>query len=63
MKVQDWREESVRKYNQNNDGEFSPEKINRASNIKGRKGIIERRVWTSGELLGTCVVFCKGFPS
>ena len=63
VNVQARRYESVRKDNQNNDGYFSPENIDLACTIKGRKeGTIERREWTSGKLWGTCVIWCKGFP-
>ena len=62
MKIQAWRDDSVRKDNQKNDGYFSPEKIDLESTIKIRTETIERRVWTSGDLLGTCVIWCKGFP-
>ena len=37
MKVQSWRDDSVSKDNWNNDGEFSPEKIDVASDTKGIK--------------------------
>ena len=62
MKVQAWREESVSKDNRKNDGEFSSENIDLASSIKRIKETMDIRVWTSGELLATCVIWCKGFP-
>ena len=61
MKVKSWREDSTSKDNRKNDGDFSPEKIDLASAIKGRKGTIDRRVWTLGELLGTFEIWLKGF--
>ena len=62
MTDQVWWDESVSKENWKNDGYLSPENIGPASAIEVRSEIIERRVWKSGYLLGTCVIFCKGFP-
>ena len=38
-----------------------PENIDLERAIKGRKETIYIMLWTSGELLGTCVIWCKGF--
>ena len=62
VKVQAWRDESASKDNRKNNGEFSPENIDLVSATKGRKETIDRRIWISGEILRTCVIWCKGFP-
>ena len=46
VKVKAWRDKSVSRENQKNDGEFSIENIDLESTIKGRKENIEIRVWT-----------------
>ena len=45
-----------------NDGCFSPENIGQTRCLEVSREEIERRVWTSGGLLGTCFIWCKGFP-
>ena len=63
VRVKSQRDERVSKYNCNNDGEFSPEQIDRACIIKGIKEVTTERIeWTSGDISVTCVVWCKGFP-
>ena len=63
MMVRDQRDDSVRKDNRENDGEFYPEQIDWACTIKGiKEGTIERIEWMSGEISETYVIWCKGFP-
>ena len=39
-----------------NDREFYPENIELASAMKDKKETIDIRVWTSGDILVTCVI-------
>ena len=47
--------------NKNNDGDSSPENIVHMRSAEGRREGIDRRLWTSGELLGTCAIWYEGF--
>ena len=38
------------------------EKASQMGPSEGRKGWIERILWTPGESLGTCDILCEGFP-